>query len=197
MTLGTLNHRGGIGQVSNAGVSTPSVGPFQALFSPTQAQSSACPNPFTRFFNYADCQSAGSPGASLPLTSVPSPPATTQGTSATPPTGYTASYAGTDSTGQDIYTYVPDANTLQAQNTAAITAATAAALTAAQAAANQPQPVDCTSEFNYLFSSQCPVNCNDTFSGMFNSTCGTPWGLYALLGVGALVAFSAVKKGRR
>ena len=133
------------------------LGDFTAAFEPTAAQSSAC-GFFTRLFQGSACQSAGSPGATLPAPTLPNggTPSATFGSSPTAPTDYTAVYAGTDANGNPVYQYTLDPDAQQSANVQAITAEAAAALAAANAAAPPPGAPDCTNFFNEYFNPACP-----------------------------------------
>jgi hypothetical protein len=93
------------------------------------------------YFYPAACSNPNNPPTlSQTLPAVPAQ----YGSSPTPPAGYTAVQSGTDSNGNPIYVYQPDADTIHAAQVAAITQNTA-----------NNQPVDCTQWYNNLFNPQC------------------------------------------
>jgi len=132
-----------------------SLGDFTAAFEPTAAQSAAC-GFWERLFQGTACQSAGSPGATLPAPSLPNSGAPGTIISSTPIAGMDSSYSGQDANGNPIYVNTPTSDQQQAANVAAMTSEAATALAAAQAAAGNPQAPDCTTFFNMYFNSACP-----------------------------------------
>ena len=95
-----------------------------------------------------------------------------------PNDGSTCSYAGLDANGDPIYAVIPSPDQL-----------------------HQTQVQDVTTQVaTYVAPGQKParnVDCSAWYNQLFNSTCGTPWGLYALGGIVALVLLGPVFMGKR
>lgn len=100
-------------------------------------------------------------------------------TNPTPPDGYTAVAMGTDSSGDQLYAYMPTAQTQQLINSQSI----AQQLANLDTGSANDTGTDCS-----WFDTPGVIN------NLFNPTCGIPWGLIGVLILGAIGMISGLRK---
>lgn len=96
-----------------------------------------------------------------------------------PPSGYTSVPMGSDSSGQQLYAYLPSSSTQQSLNFQSILA-----------------------QFGNLDSGSSNNNGTDCswldtpgiINNLFNPSCGIPWGIFAVLGLGLFMALSGLRR---